>query len=201
MVVGLGNPGSEYAETRHNLGYMVLDNWAAAKGLGFSRSADYDYIVTGKAVLIKPTTFMNLSGRAVRDALTRWDIEDVMVVYDDLELPPASLRIRTGGGDGGHNGLKSIADYYPLEELKRIRIGIGRDTARSAADFVLEQLSESEFTALKPVLAQMSRYLDLYIKYDFSQVLNEYSKWKKSYSDSKKSGIVSPKEENNDKGL
>ncbi len=196
LVVGLGNPGERYANTRHNVGFVALDEWAAQKGQRFSKAKNFDYLVTGKAILIKPTTYMNLSGEAIREVRNRWDIEDVLVIYDDLELPLASLRIRTGGGDGGHNGLKSLAQFLPLNDLKRFRIGIGRDPEKDPAQYVLEKLTDDEVRDLGPVFKLVGQYIDLYLRYDFSRVLNEYSKWKKSCSDSKKqSGTISPKEE------
>ena len=201
LIVGLGNPGAQYRKTRHNIGFQVLDLWASLRHRCFTRESVYDYAVFKDAVLIKPNTFMNRSGDSVREACRRWKIDEYLIICDDLELPPASLRVRTGGGDGGHNGIKSLAFEIAPDTMKRIRIGIGRDAAKDPADYVLEPFSEPELETLEPVLLKACEFVDLYIRYDFNQVLNEYSKWKKSYSDSEKSGIISPKEESNDKGL
>ncbi len=201
LIVGLGNPGAQYRETRHNIGFQVLDLWASRRRRCFTRESVYDYSVYKDTVLIKPNTFMNRSGDSVREACRRWSVDDYLIICDDLELPLASVRVRTGGGDGGHNGIKSLAEQIAPEEMKRIRIGIGRAAGRDPADYVLEPFTTAEHELLEPVLVKAGEFIDLYIRYDFKQVLNEYSKWKKSYSDSRTSGIISPKEESNDQGL
>ncbi len=198
LVIGLGNPTAEYANTRHNLGYICLDKWAQQKGKSWSQDTLFDYIQIRSAVLIKPKTWMNRSGLALQEALRRWKISDIMVVYDDLELAPAVLRIRNGGGDGGHNGIKSLFEVKTPDELKRIRIGIGRSTTLEPHEHVLGEMDEAELEILDPALKLAVKLTDTYVKSDFSQVLNEYSNWKKSYSTAKSSGIVSPKEEIND---
>ncbi|HPM04763.1 MAG TPA: aminoacyl-tRNA hydrolase [Candidatus Cloacimonas sp.] len=201
LVIGLGNPTAEYANTRHNLGFICLDKWAAQKKKDWSQDTLFDFIQTRSTVLIKPKTWMNRSGVALEEALRRWKINDVLVVYDDLELAPAVLRIRQGGGDGGHNGIKSLFDVKRPDELKRIRIGIGRSSTLEPHDHVLGEMGASEQEILAPALELAVKLTDTYVRSDFSQVLNEYSNWKKSYSTAKSSGIVSPKEEINDKGL
>lgn len=201
LIIGLGNPTAEYKNTRHNIGFMCLDLWAQKHGKSFAHERLFDSIKLREAVLIKPNTYMNCSGDALKEALSRWKISDILVIHDDLELEPAQLRIRNGGGDGGHNGMKSLFLVTPPSELKRIRIGIGRNITGQVSDFVLSEITDSEMELLTPVMQLSCRFLDTYIKYDFNQVLNEYSKWKKSYSGAKSTGIISPKEENNDKGL
>ncbi len=201
LVIGLGNPTSEYAKTRHNLGFICLDAWAEKHGKSWTNEPEYAFIQVRSAVLLKPNTWMNLSGLALKAALNRWKISDILVISDDLELPTATLRIRNGGGDGGHNGLKSLFTVKLPDELKRIRIGIGRGNDTAAQDHVLSELTETEWQALQPVTELVVRFTDTYIRHDFNQVLNEYSTWKKSYSVAKSNGIISPKEENNDQGL
>lgn len=201
LIVGLGNPGAQYRDTRHNIGFQVLEKWASLRHRCFTREGVYDYTVFKDTVLIKPNTFMNRSGESVREACRRWKIDEYLIICDDLELPLAHLRVRTGGGDGGHNGIKSLATQIVPESMKRIRIGIGRDAEQDPSDYVLEPFTAPQKEELEPVLLKACEFVDLYIRYDFNQVLNEYSKWKKSYSDSIKSGIISPKEESNDKGL
>lgn len=182
LIIGLGNPGPQYQNTRHNLGFQCLDQWSRAHKKGFKTDKLYDYLATREAVLIKPNTWMNRSGDAARDALRRWDVSESLVVYDDLELPLGSIRVRGGGGDGGHNGMKSLFEVLPAEELKRLRIGIGKDQSLDAADYVLQELPAAESQALMPVLSKAAGFLDVYINRDFSAVLNEYSRWIKSYS-------------------
>lgn len=142
----------------------------------------FDYLALRNAVMIKPLTWMNLSGNAAKAAARKWDISESMVVYDDLELPLGALRVRGGGGDGGHNGMKSLFEALPADELKRLRIGIGKDLTKDAADYVLEEIPADEHQALEPVMKKAVELIDIYINRDFNAVLNEFSKWKKSYS-------------------
>ena len=201
LIIGLGNPGPRYQNTRHNLGYLCLDEWSRARKRAFQTDKLYDYIIFKDAVLIKPSTWMNRSGEAARAALHKWDIDESMVIYDDLELPLASLRVRGGGGDGGHNGMKSLFEVLPADDLKRLRLGIGKDQSVDAADYVLDELTAEELLAIKPVISKATELIDIYINRDFTAVLNEYSKWMKSYSASgvrdaetppDRNGIISP---------
>lgn len=201
LVIGLGNPTKEYARTRHNLGFICLDAWAEKHDKSWTNEPEFAFIQVRGAILLKPNTWMNRSGLALAAALKRWKISDILVISDDLELPIATLRIRSGGGDGGHNGLKSLFTVKLPDELKRIRIGIGRGIDSAAHDHVLSELTEAEMEALMPVFELVPKFTDTYIRHDFNQVLNEYSTWKKSYSVAKGNGIISPKEENNDQGL
>jgi len=182
LIIGLGNPGPRYQNTRHNLGYLCLDQWCLAHKKGFKTDKLFDYLSHKDCVMIKPNTWMNCSGDAARAALSRWDISESLVVYDDLELPLASLRVRGGGGDGGHNGMKSLFEGLPADELKRLRLGIGKDPSLDAADYVLQELPAEDSLALKPLLVKAAELLDIYINRDFTAVLNEYSKWMRSYS-------------------
>ena len=195
LIIGLGNPTREFEHNRHNLGFICLDRWAADKGRKFAKGEIFDYIFMHRAVLIKPRTYMNSSGEAVQKAMACWKITDSMVIYDDIELPTAQIRIRQWGGDGGHNGIKSLLTVIPPEELKRIRIGIGRNKEVEPRDYVLSDILPEEWDLLNPTLDVVGKFIDMYIKYDFNAVLNEYSIWKKSYSGADSSGIISPKEE------
>lgn len=191
LIIGLGNIGSEYAQTRHNAGFLCLDNWAARRNLGFSRDRLFDFLTLKNARAIKPLTYMNRSGLALAEALRRWKITESLVICDDIELPLASVRIRNGGGDGGHNGLKSLFEAQPPEDIKRIRIGIGRGQ-ENPRDYVLDQFQEGEFELLKLSLDLVCGLIDTYINRDFGEMLNQYSKWKKSCSGEKTPGIICP---------
>jgi PTH1 family peptidyl-tRNA hydrolase len=139
LVVGLGNPGPEYAETRHNVGFRILERLAARHGIGLRRERRFsglfgDGVANGVAVgLLEPHTFMNRSGQAVVaavDALPLGDLaSDLVVVYDDLDLPFGRLRVRPGGGAGGHNGLGDIQEKLGRNDFPRLRFGIGRPAA------------------------------------------------------------------------
>ena len=151
LVVGLGNIGPEYSKTRHNMGFMVLDAWSQASNTAFNtmRYGDVAEIhLKGRTVyLLKPSTYMNLSGNAVRYYLQKLPIptDRLLVICDDINLPFGKLRMRKNGSDGGHNGLKNIAECLETENYARIRMGIGHEFSTGAqADYVLGNLSEEE---------------------------------------------------------
>ena len=140
LIIGLGNPGSKYAETRHNAGFWFLDRLAELSGLKFKRSLRlHSHVAKGSVfghdcVLVKPRTFMNESGRAVRAVVNyyRVDPAQVLVAYDELDLPPGTVRLKQGGGHGGHNGLRDIFRHVSDREFLRLRIGIGHPGHKNA---------------------------------------------------------------------
>ena len=157
LIVGLGNIGEEYANTRHNIGFIVLDALALSAGVKFS-SARYASLSKMKFkgrtfILIKPTTFMNLSGKAVKYWLTKEKIpiENLLVVLDDIALPLGFLRMKKKGGDAGHNGLTSIIECLGTIEFPRLRIGIGDDFARGyQSEYVLNRWTKTEEKIMIP---------------------------------------------------
>jgi PTH1 family peptidyl-tRNA hydrolase len=153
LIVGLGNPGRQYAETRHNIGFKVVDRLAERAGASFRHKYDGRFteaaIADARVALLEPETFMNLSGRSVRSAARFYKVapEDVIVVYDDIELPFDRVRAKAGGGLKGHNGLRSMAEALGTPEFIRVRCGVGRPRRgdpRSIADFVLGGFYEDE---------------------------------------------------------
>jgi peptidyl-tRNA hydrolase, PTH1 family len=158
IVVGLGNPGREYAETRHNLGFMVVDELARRLAAGERRNRFRSDLVEAfdggqKVVLLKPRTYMNLSGSAVREAVNWYKapLDDLLVVVDDIDLPFGSIRLRATGGSGGHNGLKSIIADLGLETFSRMRIGIGRGPGHATRQ-VLSRFTSDEERVLPALL-------------------------------------------------
>ena len=151
LIVGLGNIGVEYANTRHNMGFMVLDAWAQASNIVFE-SGRYGSTATvsfkgRKFTLLKPSTYMNLSGKAVRYWMTELKIQPdrLLVISDDLNIPFGTLRLRKNGSAGGHNGLTNINELIGTQEYARIRMGIGNDFSRGQqVDYVLGELSKEE---------------------------------------------------------
>ena len=151
LIVGLGNIGVEYANTRHNMGFMVLDAWAQASNIVFE-SGRYGYTATvsfkgRKFTLLKPSTFMNLSGKAVRYWMNELKIplENLLVISDDLNIPFGTVRLRKNGSAGGHNGLTNINELLGTQEYARVRMGIGNDFGRGhQVDYVLGELSDEE---------------------------------------------------------
>ena len=151
LVVGLGNIGPEYARTRHNMGFMVLDAWSQASNAVFTTQRYGDLAslsIKGRNVwLLKPSTYMNLSGNAVRYWLQKLPVtqERLIVICDDINLPFGTLRMRKNGSDGGHNGLKNIAETLGSTDYVRIRMGVGHNFSQGAqVDYVLGNLSEEE---------------------------------------------------------
>jgi PTH1 family peptidyl-tRNA hydrolase len=157
LIVGLGNIGDEYANTRHNIGFVVADAFAFDRKVNFE-SGRYASVarasIKGRSfIVIKPTTFMNLSGKAVRYWMTKEDIlpENIFVIVDDIALPLGSLRLRKKGSDGGHNGLISINEEIGTTEFARLRIGIGDDFAKGQqVDYVLSRWTKDEEKILLP---------------------------------------------------
>ncbi|MGM9736869.1 MAG: aminoacyl-tRNA hydrolase [Candidatus Cryptobacteroides sp.] len=155
LVAGLGNIGPEYADTRHNAGFMVLDAWAQASNAVF-QAKRYGDIATvsfkGRSItLLKPSTYMNLSGNAVRYWVNslKIPVENLLVICDDLNIPFGTMRMRKKGSDGGHNGLKNIQELLGTQEYSRIRIGIGNDFQRGGqVDFVIGKMSPEELKAM-----------------------------------------------------
>jgi PTH1 family peptidyl-tRNA hydrolase len=151
LVVGLGNIGAEYANTRHNMGFMVLDAWAQASNISFE-SGRYGSTATisfkgRKFHLLKPSTYMNLSGKAVRYWMQelKVPVENLMVISDDLNIPFGTLRLRKNGSAGGHNGLTNINELIGTQDYARIRVGIGNDFGRGQQiGYVLGELSKEE---------------------------------------------------------
>src|SRR3954468_14624554 len=153
LIVGLGNPGRQYADTRHNIGFKVVDRLAERPGASFRRKYDGRFTEThlgeARVALLEPETFMNLSGRSVRAAARFYKLAptDVVVVYDDIELPFDRVRAKAGGGLKGHNGLRSMAEALGTPDFLRVRCGVGRPRRgdpRSVADFVLGAFYEDE---------------------------------------------------------
>ena len=150
--VGLGNPGPEHARQRHNIGFMALDEIARRHGFGPWRKRFKGEVAEGsiagqRILALKPQTYMNLSGESVREAAQFFKIpveSHVVVVSDDLDLPPGSIRLRKSGGSGGHNGLKSITEMLGTEGYPRLRLGIGRSSTVPTENYVLMSIPETE---------------------------------------------------------
>lgn len=158
LVAGLGNIGAEYSNTRHNMGFMVLDAWAKASNIVFQSgrygsTAEISY-KGRKFTLLKPSTYMNLSGKAVRYWMNELGLplENLIVISDDLNLPFGTIRMRKNGSAGGHNGLTNITELLGSQEYARIRIGIGNDFCRGGQiDFVLGELGEDEMKQMPEI--------------------------------------------------
>lgn len=168
LIVGLGNPGREYAHHRHNIGFLAVDALAGKYNLSGPKkkfeSEIFEGSVGGERVLaLKPQTYMNLSGDAVRQAMDFYKIplSNVIVIHDELDLPPSELRIKTGGGSAGHNGLRSI-DGNAGNEYKRLRFGIGHPGHKDlVSPYVLHDFSREEWDLAEPVLGKIAENFPL----------------------------------------
>lgn len=182
LIVGLGNPGAEYAKTRHNIGYMVLDAFAKASNTVFEDKR-YGYVaetsIKGrKLFLLKPTTYMNLSGNAVRYWLNKENIDEkrLLVVVDDVALPLGGLRLKGSGSNGGHNGLGHIQQLIG-QQYARLRVGIGNDFARgSQIDWVLGEFTEEEREVLLPQIDTCGDIIKSFVLAGIDITMNQYNK-------------------------
>ncbi|HPR16896.1 MAG TPA: aminoacyl-tRNA hydrolase [Candidatus Cloacimonadota bacterium] len=183
LIVGLGNPGNRYKNNRHNLGFLVVDRFAAEHGIKFSKKTNHDFAKTADLIIIKPNTYMNRSGVAVTSVLTNNRLEDILVIVDDINLPLGEIRLRNNGGFGGHNGLKSIGEALGTDNFKRMRIGVGSPQQEDLSDYVLSDFSLEEKQKLQIMTDFAADLLKEYVMYDFDHMVVTYSKLKKSYSE------------------
>jgi PTH1 family peptidyl-tRNA hydrolase len=182
LVVGLGNPGSRYEGTRHNVGFEVVDRLAkGGSGAKFSRRFDglaaETEIDFRRVLLLKPETFMNLSGRSVRQAVQfyKLDLANVLVVCDDLNLPLGKLRIRPGGSDGGQKGLRDIAAQLGTDNYPRLRIGIGDQGAMDATDFVLTRFRSADRPLIEDALIVATQAVAVWVTRDLAAAMNQFN--------------------------
>lgn len=183
LIVGLGNPGPEYVDTRHNIGFMVLDALAGASGAVFrdGRYGSFTEIKhAGKLlVLLKPNTYMNLSGKAVRYWMEQEKVplDRVLVITDDIALPTATLRLRAQGSDGGHNGLKSINALVQSQQYPRLRFGVGNNFAKGQqADYVLAPFEHEELQAVNQSIeraVELCKHLPIH---GLAATMNQFNK-------------------------
>jgi PTH1 family peptidyl-tRNA hydrolase len=184
IVVGLGNPGKQYEGTRHNVGWMVLDRLADRAGWsGRVKARDAAAVMRGRhgdheLLLVKPTTYMNLSGLAVRKVLAREraPLEDLLVVVDDFALPLGRLRLREEGSAGGHNGLRSILGEMGTQRFARLRVGIG-EPGRSAVDHVLSRFAPAEAADLDRVLSAAADAVEDWMRDGPARAANRWNAW------------------------
>lgn len=184
LIVGLGNPGRKYKKTRHNIGFMVVDELLARHHLKLDKTkfnGDFamEMIAGEKVILLQPQTYMNLSGNAVRPLMDYYgiEIEDVLVVYDDLDLPTGKIRLRAKGGHGGHNGMRSLIEHFGTKEFNRIRFGVGRpNSAIPIVDYVLNDFAKAEAETIQDSIGKAADACEDWIRgKDFIDVMNDYN--------------------------
>ena len=183
LIVGLGNPGIKYKKTRHNVGFMFTDELASKLNVSFAlnKSLKSNIAMTifngEKIIIAQPQTFMNLSGEAVLLISKYYQIktEDIMVIYDDLDLPVGKIRIRPNGSSGGHNGMKNIIELMHSSEIKRIRIGISGCDKDKVIDYVLGKFSKEEEIDISLAVSKAPLMIESFIKEKFENFMNRYN--------------------------
>ncbi|TVY06802.1 aminoacyl-tRNA hydrolase [Paenibacillus cremeus] len=181
--VGLGNPGRQYETTRHNIGFMALDRFADQHGIKITQSKCKALLGEGhvkgqKVYLLKPQTYMNLSGESIRAFMDFYkaSMEDLVVIYDDLDTPFGSIRLRYQGSAGGHNGIKSTIQHLGTQSFNRIRIGISRPApGRDIADYVLSTFSKDEFQIMPKVLEKTCDAMEHVLDNAFEKTMALYN--------------------------
>ena len=179
LIAALGNIGDKYCFTRHNAGFMVLDKWALNDGFLFKEEtklkcffAKYDDII-----FIKPTTYMNLSGEAVRAVMDYYkiDVKDILVIYDDIALDLGRIRFRANGSDGGHNGIKSIIQHVGTKNFDRLKIGIGPQPNIPSENYVLQNFPKENLPELKSVLTTSVEAVKYYLNNGIEKSQNKFN--------------------------
>ena len=182
LIVGLGNPGKKYENTRHNMGFMAVDLLSDQAQIDADKEVFHGLMGRGKiydqdVILFKPTTFMNLSGTAVQEVVHYFkiELEDIVVIYDDMALEPGNIRLRKEGSSGGHKGMQNIIDCLSTEQIKRIRIGIGEPGENDTIDYVLSKPLKDEMPIIEEAIANAVRAVKEMLKSDFDRAMNKYN--------------------------
>jgi PTH1 family peptidyl-tRNA hydrolase len=182
LIVGLGNPGRQYAHNRHNVGFQCLDRLAQAHGLSFAQRRAKASLAVGKitdvgVVLARPLTYMNLSGRAVRQLVNSYQLplEDILVICDDLDLPLGTIRLRPEGGSGGHKGMRSIIEALGSQAFPRLRVGIDRPPGNDAVSYVLSDFTADERITLESVYERVVAAVELFLREGIEAAMNAYN--------------------------
>ena len=184
LVAGLGNPGSEYAATRHNIGFMVVDQLVAQFGSTWEKSTKWDALMAkcGNVFLAKPMSYMNRSGYALLQMAQFYKIQtsEILVVLDDTALPLGRLRLRASGGPGGHNGLESVIVQFGTEEIPRLRIGIGEAPPAASVDYVLGRFFEEEKPIVRSAIDRAVEAVKCAIDNNLISAMNIFNKTEES---------------------
>lgn len=183
LIVGLGNPGKQYEHTRHNIGFEVIDALASGFSIPLNQSKFKGLYGIGfysgeKVILLKPLTYMNLSGESIRAVMDYYeiDIENLLVIYDDLDLPVGKIRLRQKGSPGGHNGIKSTVAHLGTQQFNRIRIGIDRpQPGMSVPDYVLGRFHPDEKAPTEDAVKKSADACSAWLEKPFLQVMNEFN--------------------------
>ena len=185
LIVGLGNPGNEYKSTRHITGYLAIDQIANKLGLSFRLETKFEgEIAIGnyhgeKVILLKPVTYMNLSGNSIIKVFKYYklEIDDMLIIYDDMDLDTGRIRIRQSGSAGGHNGIKSIIQSFSSNVFNRVRIGISKNPNYQVVDYVLGHFSDDEMALMNQAFEKTTALaIDFIEGLSFDRIMNKYNK-------------------------
>ncbi len=180
LIVGLGNPGRKYRDTKHNVGFICVDAYASKHGLNFTFDKKFqaDIYKAQSFILLKPQTYMNLSGISVRSCLEYFNInhKDILVIHDDLDLPLSKLRLRYQGSDGGHKGLRSIFSSLENADIKRVKFGIGKHPDIEVKNYVLSKFRKAEIPEVKKSVERTVEVIEDFINnVSFTNIMNTYN--------------------------
>ncbi len=184
LIVGLGNPGKEYDNTRHNMGFMFLNYYLDKKGYNINWSNKFNGLMfetiinKEKVVFLKPQSYMNLSGSVVKKYVDffKLNLDDLLIISDDLDLSLGNYKLKSTGSSGGHNGLKDIANNLGSENYKRLKIGISKNNNYDTKDYVLSKFSKEEKKILFECFDNLVNVIDDYFVYEYSTLMNKYNK-------------------------
>ncbi len=177
LVVGLGNPGREYKKTRHNMGFMVLDNYLGKVKWKSKMESSYYIEDNNEVIFIKPQTYMNLSGLAVSKFVNFYKIpvEDILIIQDDLDMEVGTYKLKNNSSSGGHNGIKSIINELNSEEFGRLKIGIGKSDRIPVDKYVLSKFTNDELEKINNIYDKLNNVIDMFIKEGFENTKQKYN--------------------------
>ena len=183
LIVGLGNPGKEYENTRHNAGYRFIDSYAKSKNLEINKEKFNGFYTTftqnnEKIILLKPAKYMNLSGEVIKEYINYFkiNIEDILIITDDLDTEIGTIKLKYKGSSGGHNGLKNIEHHLKTNEYKRLKIGISNNKEIDKIDYVIGKVEKGELDKLNEINKLSPNLIDDFINLKFDKVMNKYNK-------------------------
>ena len=182
LIVGLGNPGKDYEKTRHNVGFMAIDNYLNKKNISGLKNKFFgnyiDVLIGGqKVIFLKPQKYMNLSGEVIKEFIKFYkiDISDVLIISDDLDMSCGKIRLREKGSSGGHNGLKNIEQHLGTNVYKRLKIGVGNNKEICTKDYVLGQFSKEELEMINLSVEKTEHIIDDFLQMSFVDMMSKYN--------------------------
>ncbi len=181
LIVGLGNPGKEYENTRHNIGFMLIDNYAKSNNIEFSEKFNglyaKVYYHNEYYILLKPLSFMNLSGTVVKKYVDYYkiDYKDILIIQDDLDMPVGKIKLKFKGSSGGHNGIKNIINNLNTEYFNRFKVGIGKNIDINTKDYVLGKFSVEEKDKLDKIFSFSNDIIKDFLEKDFEKIMSKYN--------------------------